>query len=51
MEVDKHKETRKYYNCGKIGYLTVRYSKLKKKRREKVRIIDNVMEDFSLDKE
>jgi len=55
MEVDKHREMRCYncgemrcYNCGETGYPTARCSKLRKERKEEVRIIENVMEDFSL---
>jgi len=51
MEVDKQREMRRCYNCGKTGYLTARYSKPKKERREEVRITENVMEDFFLDRE
>jgi len=51
MEVDKHRETRRCYNCGETGHLTKKYSKPRKKRKEKVRITENVVEDFSLDKE
>jgi len=47
MEVDKHREMR-CYNCGETGYPTARCSKLRKERKEEVRIIENVMEDFSL---
>jgi len=50
MEVDKYKVMR-YYNCGETGHLTVRYSKLRKKRREEVRIIEKAREDFSLGRE
>jgi len=49
--VNKHRETRRCYNCGETGYLTARYSKPKKKRRENVRITENVVEDFSLGRE
>jgi len=51
MEVDKYREVRRCYNYREIGYLTVRYSKLSKERREEVRITENVIEDFSLDRE
>jgi len=42
--VDKHRETRRCYNCGEIDHLVARCSKPRKKRREEVRIIK---EDFS----
>jgi len=51
IEVDKCRETRRCYNCGETGYLAVRCSKLKKERKEEVRIIENVMKDFSLGRE
>ena len=51
IEVDKCRETRRCYNCEETGYLTVRCSKLKKERKEEVRIIENVMKDFSLGRE
>jgi len=47
MNVDKHREIRKYYNCGKTGHLTARCSKPRKVRSEKVRIVDGVKENFS----
>jgi len=50
IEVDKHKEMR-CYNCGETGYPTARCFKLRKERKEEVRIIENVMEDFSLGRE
>jgi len=34
-----------------MGHLAARCSKLRKERREEVRIIENTIEDFSLDKE
>jgi len=45
--MDKQRETRKCYNCEEIGYLTARHFKLRKKRREKVRIVEKTREDFS----
>jgi len=51
MEVDKQREMRRCYNCGETGHLAARYFKPKKKRREEVRITENVMEDFSLGRE
>ena len=51
MNVNRHREMRRYYNCGEIGHLAARYSKLRKERREEVRIMENAMEDFSLGRE
>ena len=51
IEVNKHRETRRCYNCRKTGHLATRYSKPRKERSEKVRIIKEVTEDFSKDKE
>ena len=51
MEVDKYKETRRCYNCGEMGYLTARCSKLRKERSKEVRIIKEAREDFSLGRE
>ena len=51
IEVDKHREMRRCYNCGETGHLTARCSKPRKKRREEVRIMENTVEDFSLGKE
>jgi len=51
MEVDMHRETRKCYNYGEMGHLTARCSKLRKERREEVRITENAIEDFSLGRE
>jgi len=48
IEVNKHKKMRRYFNCGKTGHLTARYSKPNKKRREEVRTTKEMMEDFSL---
>jgi len=47
MKVDKHKEMRRYYNYEKMGHLTARCSKLRKERREEIRIMENVMKNFS----
>ena len=51
MDVDRRRETRKCYNCGEMGHLTARCSKLRKERREEVRIVEGVKEDFSLGRE
>jgi len=50
MDVDRCREKR-CYNCGKIGHLIARCSKLRKERREEVRIVEEAKEDFSLDRE
>jgi len=42
---------RRCYNCEEIGYLATRCSKLRKERREKVRIVEETIEDFSLGRE
>jgi len=51
MEVDKHREIRRCYNCGETGHLITRYFKLRKERRKEVRITKNVIEDFFLGRE
>ena len=51
MDMDRHRETRRCYNCGEMGHLTARCSKLRKERREEVRIVEGVKEDFSLGRE
>jgi len=51
MEVDKHRETRRCYNCGEMGHLTARCSKPRKERREEVRVTKEVIEDFFLGRE
>jgi len=48
MDVDRHRETRRYYNCGETGYLSARYSKPRKERSEEVKMVERVKEDFSL---
>jgi len=48
IEVDKHKEIRRCYNCGKTDHLAARYSKPRKERRKEVRIIEKMREDFFL---
>jgi len=49
--MDRHREMGRCYNCRETGHLTTRYSKPRKEKREEVRITENIMEDFSLDKE
>jgi len=51
MDVDKCREIRRCYNCGKTGHLTARCSKPRRERREEVRIIEEAKEDFSLGRE
>jgi len=51
MDVNRCRETRRCYNCGEIGYLAARYSKLRKERREEIRIVEEAKEDFSLGRE
>ena len=51
MEVNKCREMRRCYNCEEIGHLTARCSKLRKEKREEVRITKNAMEDFFLGRE
>jgi len=51
MDVDRHREMRRCYNCGEMGYLAARYSKPRKERSEEVRMVNRVKEDFSLGRE
>jgi len=51
IDVDRCREMRRCYNCGETGHLTARCSKLRKERREEVRITENAIEDFSLGRE
>jgi len=50
MEVDKCREERRCYNCGEMGYLAARCSKPRKERREEIRITEEVIEGFTLDR-
>jgi len=50
MELDKHREMRRCYNCRGTGHLIARCSKPRKEKREEVRITEEAIEDFSLDK-
>ena len=51
MDVDRRREMRRCYNCGEIGHLTARCSKPRKERREEIRIVEEVREDFSTGRE
>ena len=51
MDVDRHREMRRCYNCGEMGHLATRCSKLRKERKEEVRITENAREDFFLGRE
>jgi len=51
MDVDRCRETRRCYNCGKTGHLAARCSKPRKERREDVRIVEEAKEDFSMSRE
>jgi len=46
--VDKHREMRRCYNCREMDHLAARCSKLRKERKEEVRITEEVMKDFSM---
>jgi len=50
MDVDRHREMR-CYNCREMGHLATRCFKLRKKRREEVRIIEEAKKDFFLGRE
>ena len=51
MDVNRCRETRRCYNCEETGHFAARCSKLRKERREEVRIVKREKEDFSLGKE
>ena len=51
MDVDRCRETRRCYNCGETGYPAARCSKPRKERREKVKIVEEAKENFSLGRE
>jgi len=48
MEMNKHREIRRCYNCEEIDYLAARYSKPRKEKKKEVRITEEIIEDFSL---
>ena len=50
IEVDKCRETRRCYNCGKTGHLATRCSKPRKERREEIRTVEKMRKDFFLDR-
>jgi len=45
MDVNRHRETRRCYNCGETGHLAARFSKLRKERREELNIRSVKMEE------
>ena len=51
MDVNRHMEMRRCYNCGETGHLTARCSKQRKERREEMRIVEKAKEDFSMGRE
>ena len=51
MDIDRHKEARRCYNYRETGHLATRCSKLRKKRKEEMRIVEGVKKDFSLGRE
>jgi len=51
IDVDRQREMRRCYSCRETGHLTARCSKLRKERRDEVRIVEEVKENFSLGRE
>jgi len=51
IDVDRHRETRRCYNCGETDHLAARCSKPRKERKEEVRIVEEEKKDFSLGRE
>ena len=51
MDVDRHREMRRCYNCGETGHLAARCSKQRKEKREEMRIVEEVKKDFSMGRE
>jgi len=51
IDVDRRREMRRCYNCGEMGHLTARCSKQRKERREEMRMVEEVKEDFSMGRE
>ena len=50
MDVNRCREMRRCYNCRETNHFTTRCSKLRKEKSEKVRIVEEVKKDFSLDR-
>jgi len=51
MDVDRRREMKRCYNCGEMGHLAARCSKLRKERRKEIRIVEEAKEDFSMGRE